>query len=81
MSENTNATYQINSWFKHTQQKISLVRNNIRDLSSMKMLHVGEGSYLGEIVGAYSKVSLYDDYFRLLCGAGDDSIVDINAVN
>jgi len=24
---------------------------------------------------------LTDDYFRLLCGAGDDSIVDINAVN
>ena len=55
MSENTNATYQINSWFKHTQQKISLVRNNIRDLSSMKMLHVGEGSYLGEIVGAIQR--------------------------
>lgn len=81
MSENTNAAYQINSWFNNAQQKATLVRSGGRDLNSMKMLHVGEGSYLGEIVGTYSEVALYDGYFRLLCGAGDDSIIDINAVN
>lgn len=81
MSENTNAVYQINSWFKDAPQKVSLTRSIRRDLDSMKMLHVSEGSYLGEIVGGYSKVALCNGYFRLLCGAGDDSIVDINALN
>lgn len=81
MSENTYVAYQINSWFNNAQQKATLVRSGGRDLNSMKMLHVGEGSYLGEIVGTYSEVALCDGYFRLLCGAGDDSIIDINAVN
>ncbi|MDE7352706.1 MAG: DUF2625 domain-containing protein [Acetatifactor sp.] len=81
MSENTIAAYQINSWFKDAQQKISLVRSGRRDLDSMIKLHVSEGSYLGEIVGTYSKIALCDGYFRLLCGAGDDSMVEINALN
>lgn len=81
MSDNTNAAYQINSWFKNAQQKISLVSSDRKDLHSMKKLHVGDGSYLGEIVGTYSEVALCDGYFRLLCGTGDDSIIDINAVN
>lgn len=81
MSENTNAAYKINNWFNNAQQKVTLVRSGGRDLDSMKKLHVGEGSYLGEIVGTYSKIALCDGYFRLLCGAGDDSIIDINAVN
>ena len=81
MSENTNAAYQINSWFDNAQQKVTRVRSSGRNLNSMKRLHVGEGSYLGEVVGRYSKIALCDDYFRLLCGAGDDSIIDINAVN
>lgn len=81
MSENTNAAYQINSWFQDAQQKVSLARSDRKDLASMKMLHVNEGAYLGEIVGTYSKVALCDGYFRLLCGAGNDSIVDINALN
>lgn len=81
MSENTNATYQINSWFKNARQRVSLVSSSRKDLNSMKKLRVGEGSYLGGIVGTYSKIALCDGYFRLLCGAGDDSIVDINAVN
>lgn len=81
MSENTNAAYQINNWLNNAQQKVTIVRNSRRDLNSMKRLHVGEGSYLGEIVGTYSEVALCDGYFRLLCGTGDDSIIDINAVN
>lgn len=81
MSENTNAAYQINSWLNNAQQKVTLVRSGGRNLDSMKRLHVGEGSFLGEIVGTYSKIALCDGYFRLLCGAGDDSIIDINAVN
>ena len=80
MSENTNAKYQINNWFNNAQQKVTLVRSDKRDLNSMKMLHVCEGSYLGEIVGTYSKIALCDGYFRLLCAAGDDSIIDINNV-
>lgn len=81
MSENTNAAYQINSWFDNAQQMVTRVRSSGSNLDSMKMLHIGEGSYLGEIVGTYSKIALCDGYFRLLCGAGDDSIIDINAVN
>lgn len=81
MSENTNAAYQINSWFDNAQQRVSAVKSSGKNLDSMKRLHVGEGSYLGEIVGTYSKIALCDGYFRLLCGAGDDSIIDINAVN
>ena len=81
MSENTNAAYQINSWFDNAQQKVSAVKSSGKNLDSMKRLHVGEGSYLGEIVGTYSKIAVCDGYCRLLCGAGDDSIIDINAVN
>lgn len=80
MSENTTA-YQIDNWLNSAQQKISLVRSDERDIDSLKRLHVGEGSYLGEIVGTYSKVALCNGYFRLLCGAGDNSIIEINAVN
>lgn len=81
MSEKTNAAYHINTWFKDAPQKGSIVRSDRRDQVSMRRIHVGEGSYLGEIVGTYSKVALCDGYFRLLCGAGDDSIVDINALS
>ncbi len=56
MSENTNAANQINNWFKNAKQKVTLVRSSVRDLDSMKMLHLDEGSYLGEIVGTYSKI-------------------------
>ena len=81
MSDNTNATYQINTWFNNASEKINFVKSDRKDLHSMTKLHVSDGSYLGEIVGNYSKVTICNGYISLLCGTGDDSIVDINAVN
>ena len=81
MSENTNVAYQINNWLNNAQQKVTLVRSEGRNIDSTKRLHVADESYLGEIVGTYSKVAFCDDFFRLLCGAGNDSIIDINVVN
>ena len=81
MSEHTNAEFQINEWFNNTPEAIELERNTKRDSYSMTKLHVHDGSYLGEIVGNYSKVTLCAGYFGLLCGMGENSIVDINALN
>lgn len=81
MSEHTNADYQINEWFNNAPEKIEFVRNTIKDSESMVRLHVRDGSYLGEIVGNYSKVTLCAGYIGLLCGIGANSIVDINALN
>lgn len=81
MSERTNAEYQVNEWFNNAQEKIEFVRNTKRDSYSMTKLHLHDGSYLGEIVGNYSKITLCAGYFGLLCGMGEDSIVDINALN
>ena len=81
MSEHTNAEIQINEWFNNTPEAIEFVRHTKRDSYSMAKLHVHDGSYLGEIVGNYSKVILCAGYFCLLCGVGENSIVDINALN
>lgn len=81
MSEYTNAAYQINDWLTSAPEKVGLVKSVAKDMDSMEKLHVHDGSYLGEIVGNYSKVTLCDGYFILLCGMGDNSIVDINALN
>ena len=81
MSEHTNAAYQINEWFNNAPEPIEFVRNIKRDSFSMAKLHVHDGSYLGEIVGNYSKITLCAGYFNLLCGRGKNSIVDINALN
>lgn len=81
MSEHTYAELQINEWFKDTPEAIVLVKNTKRDSYSMTKLHVHDGSYLGEIVGNYSKVTLCAGYIGLLCGMGENSIVDINALD
>lgn len=81
MGEHTNAEYQINEWFNNAPEKIEIVRNAKRDSYSMDILHVHDGSYLGEIVGGYSKVTLCAGYFDLLCGIGENSIVEINALS
>ena len=81
MSEYNNASDQIKSWFRFAPEEVRLERNSKIDLESITRLHISEGSYLGEIVGTYSKVEMCNGYFRLLCGAGDDSIVDINALD
>lgn len=81
MSEHTNAEFQINEWFNNTPEAIEFVRNTKRDSCSMTKLHVHDGSYLGEVVGNYSKVTLCSGYIDLLCGMGANSIVDINALN
>ena len=81
MSEYTNAAYQINVWLKNTMEKIDFVRTTVKDTDSMKKLHVHDGSYLGEIVGNYSRIAFCNGYISLLCSVGDTSIVDINALN
>lgn len=81
MSEHTNAELQINEWFNNAPEAIEFVRNTKRDSYSLAKLHVHDGSYLGEIVGNYSKVTLCAGYFGLFCGIGENSIVDINALN
>ena len=58
MSEHTNAEFQINEWFNNTPEAIEFERNTERDSYSMTKLHVYAGSYLGEVVGNYSKVTL-----------------------
>ena len=81
MLEYTNVAYQINEWLKNSPEKINIVRSRVRDMDSITLLHVHNGSYLGEIVGGYSKIKFCDEYFSLLCGRGDSSIVDINTLD
>lgn len=81
MLECSNAEYQINEWFNNAPEKIEFVKNTKRDSYSMAKLHLHDGSYLGEIVGNYSKITLCAGYFSLLCGMGENSIVDINVLN
>lgn len=81
MSDKTNAAYQISEWFSDSPEKVETVRSDGEDKESMKLLHVHNGSYLGEITGGYSKITLCNGYFDLLCGKGDNSIVDINTLD
>lgn len=81
MLECSNAEYQINEWFNNASEKIEFVKNTKRDSYSMAKLHLHDGSYLGEVVGNYSKITLCAGYFSLLCGMGENSIVDINVLN
>lgn len=81
MSDNTNAAYQIREWFSNSPEKVETVRNRSEDRESMKLLHVHQGSYLGEITEEYLTITLCEGYFNLLCGKGENSIVDINALD
>ena len=81
MSDKTNAVYQISAWFSNSHEKVEVIRAHSEDMESMNLLHVHNGSYLGEIAGGYSKITLCDGYYSLLCGKGDNSIVDINVLD
>lgn len=81
MSDKSNATYQIDEWFSNSPEKVEILRTCSEDKKIMSQLSLGHGSYLGEIADGYSKISLCNGYFSLLCGKGYDSIVDINAID
>ena len=81
MSEHNNTAYQIKEWFINSPETMEFVNSIRRDFDSMAKLHVRDGSYLGEIVGDYSKVTFCTGYFSLLCGKGENSIVAFNALN
>ena len=73
MSEYNNASDQIKSWFRFAPEEVRLERNSKIDLESITRLHISEGSYLGEIVGTYSKVEMCNGYFRLLFANAADA--------
>lgn len=81
MSEYTDAKNMINEWLKNSPEKTITEKNNEEDKNSMAMLHVRNESFLGEIVGGYSRLSLCDGYFNILCGGGEYSIVDHNGLD
>ncbi len=81
MSDKTNAAYQIREWFSNSPEKVESIRAHSEDRESMNLVHVHDGSYLGEITGWHSKITLCSGYINLLCGRGDNSIVEINAID
>ena len=50
------------------------------DVESLKKLRVHEDSFLGQITGFYEQISTCNGFILILCGKGNDSIIDLNAL-
>ncbi len=81
MLRNTSAATQIDEWIRNSPETVHITKQTLSDNETMQRLHVHKGSYIGEIIGRYTRVSLINGYINLLCGKGEDSITEINGVN
>ena len=71
----------IDNWIMNAPEIVDVQRNKSLDLETMKKLGMSEESYLGRIIAGFNKITLCNGYINLLCGRGNNSIVDFNSLN
>lgn len=81
MLDYTNAEMEISNWIRTAPEKVEVIKKASCDIGTLKKLRVHEGSFLGHIAGFYDQISVCNGFIRLLCGEGNDSITNLNALN
>ena len=77
--ENTTGE-QIRKWLEKSPGNPEVSRLEICDTDSLSALKITENSFIGQIVGHYSHMQLCG-HIHMLCGNGDDSLAELNAVD
>lgn len=67
-------------WLDSSPGKTCVMRNDICDRDAVDTLRISKESFMGQIVGYYKKIVICG-YIHILCGKGEDSIIDTNAVD